>query len=84
MGRKLTRIRNRKGLIKRMALEKLSQKRKIIRLREARGGGFVDAVDALLGTGANRALRLPDGKTAADFTRERGHSELARRSLLRI
>jgi ankyrin repeat protein len=43
----------------------------------AAGNGFVSAVDALLAAGADRALRSSDGKTAADFARERGHTELA-------
>ena len=43
----------------------------------AAGNDFVDAVDALLDAGADRSLKTPDNKTAADFARERGHAELA-------
>ena len=45
----------------------------------AAGNGFVVAVDALLAAGADRARKQGDGKTAADFARERGHAELAAR-----
>jgi len=55
------------------------QKQGYTALMIAAGNGFTDAVDALLEAGANRALSLPDGKTAAFFAAERGHVELAER-----
>jgi ankyrin repeat protein len=55
------------------------QKQGYTALMIAAGNGFVDAVDVLLAAGANRALKQGDGKTAADFARERGHDELAKR-----
>lgn len=55
------------------------QKQGYTALMIAAGNGFVAAVDVLLEAGANRALKQGDGKTAADFARERGHSELAKR-----
>lgn len=55
------------------------QKQGYTALMIAAGNGFVDAVDVLLQAGANRALKQAEGKTAADFARERGHAELAKR-----
>jgi ankyrin repeat protein len=55
------------------------QKQNYTALMIAAGNGFVTAVDVLLEAGADRALKQDDGKTAADFARERGHSELAKR-----
>jgi uncharacterized protein len=43
----------------------------------AAANGFADAVDVLLAAGANKSIKTPDGKTAADFARERGHEALA-------
>jgi hypothetical protein len=43
----------------------------------AAGNGFAKAVAALLAAGADRNRKTDDGKTAADFARERGHAELA-------
>jgi ankyrin repeat protein len=54
------------------------QKQGYTALAIAAGNGFTDAVDALLEAGADR-MRKVDGKTAADFARERGHEELAKR-----
>lgn len=48
-------------------------------LMEAAATGFTDAVDALLAAGADRARKHPDGKTAADFAREKGHHALVAR-----
>ena len=45
----------------------------------AAGNGFSDAVDALLAAGASKTIKTPEGKTAADFARERGHEELAKK-----
>ena len=45
----------------------------------AAGNGFADAVDVLLAAGANKTIKSPDGKSAADFARERGHADLAAR-----
>jgi ankyrin repeat protein len=44
----------------------------------AAGNGFSDAVEVLHEAGAECSLKLADGKTAADFARERGHEELAK------
>ena len=44
----------------------------------AAGNGFEVAVDSLLAAGADRTIAI-DGKTAADFARERGHDALAKR-----
>jgi uncharacterized protein len=43
----------------------------------AAGNGFADAVDVLLEAGADCGCAAPDGKIAADFARERGHTEMA-------
>jgi hypothetical protein len=48
-------------------------------LMEAALNGSGDAVDVLLAAGADRKRKHPDGKTAADFAREKGHAELAKR-----
>jgi len=45
----------------------------------AAGNGFVEAVDALLGAGADPRRKTNDGNAAADFARERGHEALAGR-----
>ena len=55
------------------------QKQGYTALMIAAGNGFAVAVDVLLEAGANRAFKLPDGKTAADLARERDHLELAKR-----
>jgi len=55
------------------------QKQGYTALMIAAGNGFADAVDVLLEAGANPALKQSEGKTAADFARERGHEELANR-----
>ncbi len=57
----------------------VAQKSGYTPLMIAAGNGFAAAVDALLAAGADRAHRTSDGKTAADFARERGHAELAAR-----
>ena len=48
-------------------------------LMEAAANGYVDAVDVLLAAGADKSRKHPDGKTAADFAREKGHRELIER-----
>ena len=48
-------------------------------LMEAAANGYVDAVDVLLAAGAERSRKHPDGKTAADFAREKGHRDLMER-----
>ncbi len=48
-------------------------------LMEAALQGSSDQVDALLAAGADKSRKHPDGKTAADFAREKGHAELAKR-----
>ena len=45
----------------------------------AAANGLGGAVDILLAAGADRQRRHPDGRTAADFARARGHVELAGR-----
>ena len=55
------------------------QKQGYTALMIAAGNGFTDAVDALLAAGANKALKQSEGKSAADFARERSHPELAER-----
>ena len=45
----------------------------------AAANGFTDAADALLAAGADRTRKSSEGKSAADFARERGHAELAQR-----
>ena len=53
------------------------QKQGYTALMIAAGNGFADAVDVLLGAGADRSRKQPDGKTAADIASERGHKDLA-------
>ena len=55
----------------------IAQKGGFTALMVAAGNGFTDAVDALLDAGADRARKTDAGKTAADFARERGHTEIA-------
>ncbi len=55
------------------------QKQGYTALMIAAGNGFTEAVDGLLTGGADRTRKQGDGKTAADFARERGHAELAAR-----
>lgn len=55
------------------------QKQGYTALMIAAGNGFTDAVDVLLDAGASTSRKTPDGKTAADFARERGHDELAKK-----
>ncbi|HUO91701.1 MAG TPA: ankyrin repeat domain-containing protein [Rhizomicrobium sp.] len=42
----------------------------------AAANGFTDAVNVLLAAGASKTIKTPEGKTAADFARERGHDAL--------
>jgi ankyrin repeat protein len=55
------------------------QKQGYTALMIAASNGFADGIDALLAAGANRTLKTPDGKTAADIAKERGHMDLAKR-----
>ena len=55
------------------------QKQGYTPLMIAAGNGFVDAVDVLLAAGADRGRKNPEGKTAADYARERGHHDLAKK-----
>ena len=48
-------------------------------LMEAAANGYADGVDVLLAAGADRSRKHPDGKTAAEFAREKGHGELIER-----
>ena len=55
------------------------QKQGYTALMIAAGGGFTAGCDVLLEAGAQRDMKLPDGKTAADIAADRGHAELAKR-----
>jgi ankyrin repeat protein len=55
------------------------QKQGYTALMIAASNGFTAGAEALLAAGADRARKLPDGKTAADIARDRGHGELAKR-----
>lgn len=55
----------------------VAQKQGYTALMIAASNGFTGACEVLLAAGANRTLKLADGKTAADIARERGHAELA-------
>lgn len=48
-------------------------------LMEAASSGYVVAVDVLLAAGADKTRRHPNGNSAADFAREKGHTELIER-----
>ena len=48
-------------------------------LMEAAANGYADAIDVLLAAGADRSRKHPNGNTAADFAREKGHRELIER-----
>jgi ankyrin repeat protein len=48
-------------------------------LMEAALNGSSDMAEVLLAAGADKTRKHPDGKTAADFARDRGHMELAMR-----
>ena len=48
-------------------------------LMEAALQGSSEMVDVLLAAGADKTRKHPQGKTAADFAREKGHAELATR-----
>jgi len=53
------------------------QKQGYTALMIAAANGFSDAIDVLLAAGADKTIKTPDGKTPADFARERGHMALA-------
>ncbi|MBI3678690.1 MAG: ankyrin repeat domain-containing protein [Proteobacteria bacterium] len=55
------------------------QKQGYTALMIAASNGFADGIDALLAAGANRTLKTPDGKTAADIAVDRGHMDLVQR-----
>ncbi len=48
-------------------------------LMSAANNGSMEFVDLLLAAGADPKLKMPDGKTAADFARACGHTEIAKR-----
>jgi ankyrin repeat protein len=48
-------------------------------LMSAANNGSAPLVDELLAAGADPKIKMPDGKTAADFALARGHAELAKR-----
>jgi ankyrin repeat protein len=52
------------------------QKQGYSALMLAASNGFAAGVDALLAAGADKSIALPDGKTAADIAKDRGHAEL--------
>jgi ankyrin repeat protein len=54
------------------------QKQGYTALMIAASNGFTAAAEVLLAAGADRAIKLPDGKTAADIAADRGHAELAK------
>ncbi len=54
------------------------QKQGYTALMIAAAGNFASGVEVLLAAGADKKLKLTDGKTAADIARDRGHAELAR------
>ena len=55
------------------------QKQGYTALMIAASNGFTEGCDVLLAAGADRSLKLADGRTAAAIARERGNEELARR-----
>lgn len=57
----------------------LPQKQGYTALMIAAANGFAHGVEALLETGADKTVKTADGKTAADYARERGHDALAER-----
>jgi uncharacterized protein len=57
----------------------IQTKQGVTALMSAAANGSKDFVDTLLGTGADPTLKMDNGKTAADFARDRGHAELAKR-----
>ncbi len=54
------------------------QKQGYTALMIAASNGFTAAAEVLLAAGADRSIKLPDGKTAAAIARDRGHGELAK------
>lgn len=65
------------GLIAATGDPDVVQKQGYTALMIAASNGFTSACEALIAADANRSLTLPDGKTAADIARDRGHAELA-------
>ncbi|HEY1707761.1 MAG TPA: ankyrin repeat domain-containing protein [Rhizomicrobium sp.] len=55
------------------------QKQGYTALMIAASNNFADAIDVLLAAGADRTIKLADGKTAADIAKDRGHTELEKR-----
>jgi ankyrin repeat protein len=55
------------------------QKQGYTALMIAASNGFADGVDVLLAAGADKTVKLADGKTAADIAKDRGNSELEKR-----
>jgi ankyrin repeat protein len=55
------------------------QKQGYTALAIAASNGFIEGCEVLLAAGADRTRKIPDGRTAADIARERGHAELAKR-----
>ena len=54
------------------------QKQGYTALMIAASNGFTAAVEVLLAAGADKSIKLADGKTAADIAADRGHTELAK------
>jgi ankyrin repeat protein len=57
----------------------IETKQGVTALMSAAANGSAEFVETLLAAGADPKIKMPDGKTAADFARERGHAELANR-----
>jgi len=55
------------------------QKQGYTALMIAAANGFADAIDVLLAAGADKTLKTPDGKTAADIAKERGQEIVVKR-----
>jgi len=65
-------------LIKATGVDAL-QKQGYTALMIAASNGFKDGVETLLACGADKSVKLADGKTAADIAKDRGHADLERR-----
>jgi ankyrin repeat protein len=55
------------------------QKQGYTALMIAASNGFAEGIEALLEAGADKTIKLSDGKSAADIAKDRGHSELEKR-----
>lgn len=57
----------------------IQSKQGVTALMSVAANGSKDFVDMLLAAGADPKLKMENGKSAADFARDRGHAELAKR-----